>query len=47
VIQGSNTAVVWTDQGKAGKLSDIFVGILGGTRYIGLVSETTEIFLKM
>jgi hypothetical protein len=28
MIQGSISAVVWTDQGKAVKLSDIFVGIL-------------------
>jgi hypothetical protein len=47
VIQGSTSAVVWTDQGEAGKLSDIFVGILDGTRYIGLVNETTEVFLKV
>jgi len=46
-IQGTISAVVWRDQRKAGKISGIFVGILDGTRYIGLFSKTTDVFSTM
>jgi hypothetical protein len=35
MIQGTISAFVWRGHGKAGKRSDIFVGMLDGTRYIG------------
>jgi hypothetical protein len=44
MIQGITTAVFWRDQGKPGKISYIFVGIVEETPYISLINNTIDIF---